>query len=84
LQHDTNILVETPEATSTSVDQDDEENGSKDKINSSADHKGESKALEADFGSGANNKNSQETKNKGEGEISFEEPFHPNNIHQVG
>jgi hypothetical protein len=54
LRHGTNILVETSEARSTSVDQDDEENGSKDKTNSSADHKGKSKALE--------------TENTGEGE----------------
>jgi hypothetical protein len=49
LQQGTSILVETSEATSTSVDQDNAENGSKDKTNSSADHKGKSKALEADF-----------------------------------
>jgi hypothetical protein len=37
LQHSTNILVEASEARSTSVDQDDEENGNKGKTNSSAD-----------------------------------------------
>jgi hypothetical protein len=69
LQHGTNILVETSEARSTSVDQDDdEENGSKGKTNSSADHKGKSNALEADFVFGASSKNSQEIENKGEGE----------------
>jgi hypothetical protein len=37
LQHSTNILVEASEARSTSIDQDDEENGNKGKTNSSAD-----------------------------------------------
>ena len=59
----TNILVETSETRSTSVDQDDE-----DKTDSSADHKGKSEALEADFVSAANCKNSQETENMGEEE----------------
>lgn len=51
LQHDTNILVETSETRSTSVDQVEEDNGSK----------GKSKALEA------NSESSQETENKGKG-----------------
>ena len=60
LQQGTNILVETSETRSTSVDQDDE-----DKTNSSADHKGKSKALEAVFVSAANS-----TVNKGKGKKS--------------
>ena len=60
LQQGINILVETSESRSTSVvDQDNE-----DKTNSSADHKGKSKALEADFVSAANCKNSQKTRGK--------------------
>jgi hypothetical protein len=62
-QQGTNILVETSETRSTSVDQDhDEDSGSKGMTNSSADHKAKSMALEAD------SENSQGTENKGEGE----------------
>jgi hypothetical protein len=63
LQQGTNILVETSETRSTSVDQDDE-----DKTNSSADHKGKSKALEADFVSAVNStENNQEREKKRKG-----------------
>jgi len=64
LQHGTNLLVETSETSNTSVDQDDEDSGSNGKTNSSVD-KGKSKALEADFMSGANSKNQSGHRNQG-------------------